>query len=377
METIKEIIDFIEKETDEKVKARTIRNWSQNGLIPSPELKFGGQRGCRAVYPSGTKEQALKVFRKLKENKDFIPILAELFKENDVVDITKVRKELFTNFDIEDNFKKLLEKYVPSIVLKFFQVDSDVIELEESIDKRNEFISALANDPQIKHFAKIRNLSPNDTLELINIFERTARNDPSIDYHFIWEYCRDFRIEPDAREGPKKIFFADNGEPIDNYKHPIEPFCDAIGLPKTFKRRETRFTEFGLLEKSRIIMNISHLVDVFNNITYEQLTRARNDFNIIENHWSLIKQVLVQKGLSVNAISHVPGANDIINPFSILYKMMLIVLISARTHYEAIIIPQLKEMSIKQRKERYKALCKTCPTLKPVFDAFIANTPNI
>ncbi len=89
MEKLKEIVDFIEGKRGERIPESHVKDWDENGLLPPFETIIGAETGW---YPDGTKEQALIVYDKLKEDKSFERILFELWVENRKVDFNRVKR---------------------------------------------------------------------------------------------------------------------------------------------------------------------------------------------------------------------------------------------------------------------------------------------
>ncbi|GEM_PF-1480197 len=325
MVTKLDIIRHIDKETGRTFSFDTIDNWHKNGLLPRPIRKFLGKgKGTISGYPDGTEEQALIVYRKREEGKNFDRILSELFQENRMVDISQIRELLFKGIDISEAInsikKQLLQHESPDRVDQAIKLlsgyNQDKAE-DEQLELWEVLISGICELPKVQRFTKKLKVSEEDMYRIIDITGRIASNDPSLEDEFIYNTICEAVVtrEPDSLYGPSET----REQPSD--RSSVDSFHNVTAIPvDTFTR------ELLLITTSRLF-NVIHMIDIFTNMTDQQLMKARDDFIIIKTFLPSIDHFLkpfVDHPLILEFIKEVN------NPMSVYYRITLLGLISAR-----------------------------------------------
>jgi hypothetical protein len=365
METRKEIVEFIELKTGERVPESRIVNYHKHGVIPSPVRRFGEKTGSLpSEYPDGTKEQAWHVYTELKNNKDFECILGESFLERRPVSIEHLKKMLLNNLNLErvkNEFKSLLLKFLApqDIDMAFSRIQKygpHVRADSKESDIWYLFLEQLIRDVTLKYVTNNRSAHINDNENFISLCGDILFN------HFP-TFTHTTHSEGMSHSETHSVIESDN----DDNK---TSFCKITGLPNDSS------VSNGLLTQLAKIFKIKSIIATILQITGTQLETARDDYITIRDNIHYIETYILRpNGFSViDKPFFIHIYSEISDPTTQLFAMIVILLSIMRGYYEPIITLTIQQMSGEQRKEVIDKFNKLPPNIKSIFNALIANS---
>lgn len=295
METVKEIVDFIENKRGERVPESRVKVWHKNGLLPRPQKIFGGKAGSQSGYPDGTKEQALIIYDRLKENKNFDLILMELFLEKRNIDLNVVRSRLQC-FSFE-----LLKKEALDILLQSTTSDK----LEDTFY----FIKKLG--PKVKSDLR---------LDMWAMFLFNVARSESVSGCFDKRQSNVGDIE-DALHCFSNIWFNKKVD-RDSVHNSFTGVCNSFSVAPEEMH--------GIQQICQELFNKDALSSVQANLTNDELECARDDFITLRRASGFIEKLFAEFGLNLNNKMFSKISKSLNNPMSPEFAVSLIMLVRVR-----------------------------------------------